>query len=350
MNAALTIALDAMGGDHAPGIVVEGASLVRERSPHVRFIMFGDEGQLRPLLAKDPQLLEHVEIRHTDQVVTNDMKPSTALRNARQSSMRLAINAVQEGEAAGIVSAGNTGALMATAKFVLKTLPGIARPAIATFLPSMRGDVVMLDLGANLECSASHLVQFAVMGDIFAKAVLGLPEPVVGLLNVGEEELKGHEDLREAAAILRAADLPVKFYGFIEGNDILEGTVDVVVTDGFTGNVALKATEGVSKFYTHVLSEAFHSSLLSRLGYILARSTLRKVRQRVDPRRYNGAMMLGLNGVVVKSHGGTDALGFANAIGVTIDMVAFGFNDKIIHELERLDTENMSLTKAAAPV
>ncbi|MCE2509886.1 MAG: phosphate acyltransferase PlsX [Alphaproteobacteria bacterium] len=349
MDTALTIALDAMGGDRAPGIVVEGASLVRQRSPNVRFILFGDEKQLRPLVAKDPQLLEHTEIRHTSEVVTNDMKPSMALRNARQSSMRLAINAVQEGEAAGIVSAGNTGALMAMAKFVLKTLTGIDRPAIATFLPSMRGDVVMLDLGANLECNASHLVQFAVMGNIFAKTVLGLPEPVVGLLNVGEEELKGHEDLREAASILREGGLPIKFCGFIEGNDILEGAVDVAVTDGFTGNVALKATEGVSKFYTQVLAEAFRSSLLSRLSYLLARPTLRKVRQRVDPRRYNGAMMLGLNGVVVKSHGGTDALGFANAIGVAIDMVTFGFNDKIIRDFGSLDAGNMSRPKAAAP-
>ncbi len=349
MSTALTIALDAMGGDRAPGIVIEGVKLVRQRSPNVRFILFGDEKQLQPLVAKNPQLVEYTEIRHTDQFVTNDMKPSAALRNSRNSSMRLAINAVHDGEAAGIVSAGNTGALMALAKFVLKTLPGIDRPAIATFLPSMRRDVVMLDLGANLECDMNNLVQFAVMGEVFAKVVLGLPEPVVGLLNVGEEELKGHEYLREAAAILRKADLPTKFHGFIEGNDILEGKVDVVVTDGFTGNVALKTAEGVSKFYTHILSEAFQSSLFSRLSYLLARSTLRKVRQRVDPRRYNGAMLLGLNGIVVKSHGGTDALGFANALGVVIDMVTFEFNDTIIQEFERLEVDNVPLTKAAAP-
>lgn len=349
MSTALTIALDAMGGDRAPGIVIDGVKLVHQRSPNVRFILFGDEKQLRPLIERDPQLAEYTEIRHADQFVTNDMKPSAALRNFRNSSMRLAINAVHDGEAAGIVSAGNTGALMALAKFVLKTLPGIDRPAIATFLPSMRRDVVMLDLGANLECDTNNLVQFAVMGEAFAKTVLGLPEPVVGLLNVGEEELKGHEYLREAAAILREADLPAKFHGFIEGNDILEGKVDVAVTDGFTGNVALKTAEGVSKFYTHILAEAFRSSLFSRLSYLLARSTLRKVRERVDPRRYNGAMMLGLNGIVVKSHGGTDALGFANALGVAIDMVTFEFNDTIIQEFERLEVDNVPLTKAAAP-
>lgn len=349
MSTALTIALDAMGGDRAPGIVIEGIKLVRERSPNVCFILFGDEKQLQPLVVKGPQLSEYVKIHHTDEFVTNEMKPSAALRNLPNSSMALAIKAVRNGEAAGVVSAGNTGALMALAKFVLKTLPGIDRPAIATFLPSMRRDVVMLDLGANLECDTNNFLQFAIMGEVFAKVVLGLPEPVVGLLNVGEEELKGHGYLREAAAILREADLPSKFHGFIEGNDILEGKVDVVVTDGFTGNVALKTAEGVSKFYTHILSEAFRSSLFSRLSYLLARSTLRKVRQRVDPRRYNGAMLLGLNGIVVKSHGGTDALGFANALGVAIDMVTFGFNDTIIQEFKKLEVDNVPLTKETAP-
>ncbi|MEW5703153.1 MAG: phosphate acyltransferase PlsX [Pseudomonadota bacterium] len=349
MTTAMAIALDAMGGDYAPGVVVEGARLARERFPNVHFILFGDERRLQPLVAKDAQLLGHSEIRHTDQAIANDMKPSMALRNGRDSSMRLAINAVHDGQAAGVVSAGNTGALMVMAKFVLKTLPGIDRPAIAGYIPSMRGDVVMLDLGANVECSANNLVQFAVMGNVFARAVLGLPEPVVGLLNVGEEEMKGHEYLRDAATILRTEGFPVKFYGFIEGNDILEGKVDVAVTDGFTGNVALKTAEGVSKFYTQILKEAFQSSPMARLGYLLARSSLRKVKRKMDPRRYNGAMMLGLNGIVVKSHGGADALGFANAIGVAIDMATFGFNEKITGAFEKFSADGLALKKAATP-
>ncbi len=346
MSTALTIALDAMGGDHAPSIVVDGASLARERFPDLRFILFGDEARLLPLVAKYPKLLECSEIRHTDQAVANDMKPSMALRNAKNSSMRLAINAVHDGEAQGIVSAGNTGALMVLATVVLKTLPGINRPAIAGYLPSMRGDVVMLDLGANLDCDADNLVQFAIMGDLFAKTVLGLPEPVVGLLNVGSEEQKGHESVREAAAVLRDSDFPVKFHGFIEGNDVLEGKVDVVVIDGFAGNVALKTVEGVVKFYSNVMTKAFQGSFLARIGYLLARATLRKARQRVDPRQYNGAMLLGLNGVVVKSHGGADAIGFANAIGVSADMLGYGYNDKIIAEFERVNAHRASLEKA----
>ncbi len=349
MSTPLTIALDAMGGDHAPEIVVEGASLARERFPNLRFLLFGDEAQLRPLLAKHPKLLEHSEIRHTDQVVTNDMKPAMALRNARNSSMRLAINAVHGGEAEGIVSAGNTGALMVLSTVVLKTLPGVDRAAIAGYLPSVRGDVVMLDLGANLDCDANNLVQFAIMGDVFAKTVLGLPEPAVGLLNVGEEDQKGHEYVREAAAILRESDFSLKFHGFVEGNDVLEGKVDVAVIDGFTGNVALKSAEGVVKFYSTLLKEAFQSSLLARFGYLFARSALRKVRERVDPRQYNGATMLGLNGVVVKSHGGTDALGFANAIGVAADMGSFGYNAKIIAEFERFETDRVPQTKTPTP-
>lgn len=349
MSTALTIALDAMGGDHAPEIVIEGASLARERFPNLRYILYGDEALLRPLIAKNPTLLECSEICHTDQAIANDMKPTMALRNARNSSMRLAINAVGDGEAQGVVSAGNTGALMVMATVVLKTLPGIDRPAIGTYLPSIRGDVVMLDLGANLDCDADNLVQFAIMGDVFAKTVLGLPEPLVGLLNVGEEEQKGHEYVKAAAAALRDADLPLKFHGFIEGNDVLEGKVDVAVIDGFAGNVALKTAEGVVKFYTEIMAQAFQSSFLARIGYLLARSSLRKARKRADPRQYNGAMMLGLNGVVVKSHGGTDALGFANAIGVAVDMVAYGYNDKIIAEFERVNARLVaSLAKVAA--
>lgn len=333
LSDALTIALDAMGGDNAPRVVVHGANIARRRFPGVRFMLFGNEHRVAPLLRRRPKLRSLCSIHHTDSVVTNDAKPSLALRHGRNSSMQLAINAVRDGAAAGVVSAGNTGALMAMAKLALKTLPGIDRPAIAAIFPNQRSECVMLDLGANIECGADNLIQFCVMGEVFARTVLGQPEPSVGLLNVGSEVLKGHDEVRQAAALLRASDLPIRYHGFVEGDDIAAGTVDVVVSDGFTGNIALKSIEGTVRLYTDFLRKAFKSSLSSRLGYILARRGLRKLRARVDPRRYNGAMFLGLNGIVVKSHGGTDAFGFANAIGVAVDMAANGFNEKIIKEL-----------------
>ncbi len=327
-----------MGGDNAPNMVLRGANIASKRLPNVRYLLYGDERRLKPLLERLPKLRERSEIRHTEDVVSNDVKPSVALRQGRQSSMRLAIEAVREGHAAGVVSAGNTGALMAMAKISLKTLPGIDRPAIASYYPTLRGESVMLDLGANVECDANNLVQFALMGEVFARTVLGCQQPTVGLLNVGAEEMKGHEELRVAAAMLRATSLPIKFHGFVEGDDITAGTVDVVVTDGFTGNVALKTAEGTAKLYAEFLRGAFRSSWLARIGYLFARHALQKVRNRTDPRRYNGAILIGLNGIVVKSHGGTDAIGFANAIGVAADMAANGFNEKIRAELERLAT------------
>jgi glycerol-3-phosphate acyltransferase PlsX len=250
--------------------------------------------------------------------------------------MRLAIDAVADGRADGIVSAGNTGALMAMAKLVLKMLPGIDRPAIASFFPTQRGESVMLDLGANIECDAENLVQFALMGDVFARTVLGLVEPTVGLLNVGAEDLKGNDAVREASARLRMAMSPIRFYGFVEGDDITAGTVDVVVTDGFTGNVAVKTAEGTAKLFGEFLEAAFRHSLMARIGYIFARRALQNLRLRCDPRRYNGAMFLGLNGIAVKSHGSADAFGFANAIGVAIDLKVNGFLDKIRVDLARL--------------
>lgn len=336
MSQRIKIALDAMGGDQAPRIVLKGAERALQRFPGVQFLLFGAEEKVEPLLAKLPKLKAAATLRHTDEMVTNETKPSVALRTGRRSSMRLALDAVAAGEADGMVSAGNTGALMAMAKFVLKTLPGIDRPAIASIFPTLRGESVMLDLGANVECDAENLVQFAVMGDAFARCVLGLPQPTVGLLNVGSEEMKGHETLREAAARLRAPGSPVAFHGFIEGNDIAGGVVDVIVTDGFTGNVALKTAEGTAKLFGEYLRQAFRHSPLARLGYLLAASALKKMRNRIDPRRYNGAMFLGLNGIAVKSHGGADALGFANAIGVAVDMHVNGFLHQIRDELARL--------------
>jgi glycerol-3-phosphate acyltransferase PlsX len=240
--------------------------------------------------------------------------------------MRLAIEAVADGRADGVVSAGNTGALMAIAKFVLKMLPGIDRPAIASFFPTRRGESVMLDLGANVECDEEN----------FARTVLGLVEPTVGLLNVGSEDMKGNDAVRGASARLRDTVTPIHFYGFIEGDDIAAGTVDVVVTDGFTGNVAVKTAEGTAKLFSEFLDAAFRHSLSAQIGYLFARRALRKLRMRSDPRRYNGAIFLGLGGIAVKSHGSTDAFGFANAIGVAVDMKVNGVLDKIRVELVRL--------------
>jgi glycerol-3-phosphate acyltransferase PlsX len=343
----VTIALDAMGGDSAPRIVVSGANIARERYPDVEFLMFGREEEVRPLVDRMEKLKAVTTLVHTDDIVRSDEKPSIALRSGRNSSMRLAINAVHDGRAAGIVSAGNTGALMAMAKFVLKTLPGVSRPAIASFFPTLKGESVMLDLGANVNCDSDNLIDFAVMGNAFARSVLGIIEPSYGLLNVGSEEIKGHEALHDANAVLRLGQLPGSFAGFIEGDDIAKGSVDVVVTDGFTGNIALKTAEGTATLINEYVRRTFRSSLLAGLGYLLARSAMRKLRKRMDPRRYNGAMFLGLNGITVKSHGGTDALGFANAIGVAIDMNKHGIIEKIQSDFATLDREPPNRRAAA---
>ncbi len=316
----MTIALDAMGGDDAPGMVIRGANIARERYPEVDFLIFGRELEIGPYLDTLATLKAVTTLVHTDDVVSSEEKPSVALRAGRNSSMRLAINSVRDGTADGVVSAGNTGALMAMAKFVLKTLPGVSRPAIAAFFPTLRGETLMLDLGANVVCDGRNLVDFAVMGNAFARCVVGVLQPSYGLLNVGSEEMKGHEALQDASAVLRAADLPGEFVGFVEGDDIAKGSVDVVITDGFTGNIALKTAEGTASLISEYMRRTFRSSLLAGLGYLLARSAMRKLRKRLDPRHYNGAIFLGLNGIAVKSHGGTDELGFANAISVAIDM------------------------------
>jgi len=336
LTAHLTLALDCMGGDNAPEVVLEGVQIAHVRLPDVRYMLFGDRERIAPLLENLPEIKPFVEIHHTDSVIKGSDKPSQVLRTGRQSSMWLAVKAVAQKEAAGIVSAGNTGALMAISKFLLRMVPGIDRPAIAGFYPTQRGESVMLDLGANVVCSAENLVEFAIMGNIFARIVLGVEEPTVGLLNVGSEELKGNDAVRNAAATLKSGQVPLNFYGFVEGNDITKGTVDVVVTDGFSGNIALKASEGAANLYQRFLREAFSSSWLAQLGYLLARPALLKVKMRLDPRRYNGAMLLGLNGITVKSHGGTDAEGFANAIGVAVDLVRQDFNERIKEELRAL--------------
>ena len=347
MSQTFSLAVDAMGGDNAPDIVLDGLELAAERHPEARFLLVGDEARIGAMLARRKRAAKACSLRHAPDVVSAEMKPTAALRQGRQSSMRIAIDAVAAGEAAGVVSAGNTGALMALAKVVVKTLPEIGRPALAAVAPSARGDVVMLDLGANVQCDARNLVEFAVMGDAFARAVLGLPAPSIGLLNVGSEELKGDDRVRQAADVLRESHIAPQFHGFVEGHDIAAGTVDVVVTDGFTGNVALKTAEGTLKLMRDLLRQVFTSSIPARMGYLLARPALDRLREWMDPRRYNGAILLGLRGVVVKSHGGTDALGFAHAVDVAMDMVTHRFNDRIREGLSRLSIPAAGLAPAA---
>jgi len=336
-----------MGGDGAPDSVIGGIDLVCKSQPDARFLVFGEESRLSQLLNSYPRAKEVCQIRHTDDVVANDDKPTAALRSRKNSSMRLAIDSVAAGEASAIVSAGNTGALMAMATIVLKMLPGISRPAIVTSFPTQSGDCVMLDLGANIECDEVNLVQFAVMGEVFARNELNLTQPSVGLLNVGSEVLKGNDSVKKAAAILETSDLPVKFYGFVEGDDIGKGTVDVIVTDGFTGNIALKTAEGTAKMFTHYLKSSLTDSIPAKLGAMLARPALERFRDHFDPRRYNGAMLVGLNGVCVKSHGGTDAIGFAHALEVGINLVRRDFNELIKEDLGRLISEKSEPQTAA---
>ena len=333
MSDHITVAVDGMGGDSAPEVVIGGIEATCHADSKVKFLIFGNKEKIEPLLSRTHYAQELCELIHTDEEVTNDDKPTFALRNRTKSSMRLAIDAVKGHKADAVISAGNTGALMAMATIVLKTLPGISRPAIASSFPTQAGDSVMLDLGANVECDSNNLVQFAVMGEVYARNELGLSQPSVGILNVGVEGLKGNDSVRDAAAILKNSNLPLEFYGFIEGDDIGKGTVDVIVTDGFTGNIALKTAEGTAQMIAYFLKDALKSSILSKAGALLARPAIEKVRSHFDPRRYNGALLLGLNGICVKSHGGTDEVGFAHAIQVGANLVRRGLNDLIKEDI-----------------
>ncbi|MCG5525225.1 phosphate acyltransferase PlsX [Ectothiorhodospira haloalkaliphila] len=315
MSGLFTIALDAMGGDHGPHVVVPAALKALAEFSDIHLILVGDKARLEKELAavgKAPS--DRLRIHHAAQVVGMDEPPTQALRNKKDSSMRVAINLVKHQQADACVSAGNTGALMATARYVLKTLPGIDRPAIITAIPAIKGHTHMLDLGANVDCSASHLYQFAVMGSELASAVDNVSNPRVGLLNIGEEDIKGNDQVKEAAHMLEQSHL--NYIGFVEGNDIYCGDVDVVVCDGFVGNVALKTSEGVARMVSHYMRAEFKRGLLSRLAALVAMPVLRKFRGRIDPRAYNGASLLGLQGVVIKSHGGADAVAFENAIRI----------------------------------
>ncbi len=341
----VVLALDGMGGDHAPSVVVNGADIARERYPGTTFLLFGDPARLKPLVDKRKGLAPVVEIVAAEDAVLNEDKPTFALRRRRKSSMWLACEAAAQGRADSVVSAGNTGALLAISMFAMRMLEGAHRPALASFLPTAKGETVMLDLGANIECDADNLAEFSVMGSVFAQVLLGLDRPRVGLLNVGSEDQKGHDEIRQAAAWLRRDGAPVNFQGFIEGNDIGSGVVDVVVTDGFTGNVALKAIEGTAKLYTSFVRDAFRTSTFAKIGYLFASGAWVKLRKRVDPRRYNGGVFLGLDGICVKSHGGTDDLGFAYAIGVAVDLVRYEFKNKLVEGLAKLK----QVTSAEAP-
>lgn len=329
----IVIALDAMGGDNAPESVILGAEAALKHCPNLRFLIYGDKKKISPIYEKCKKLQNSSEIWHTDEYIADEEKPSSALRRGRNSSMYLAIKAVKEGEAKCAISGGNTGALMGISKFILGTLPGIDRPAIGGLLPTVKGYSVMLDLGANIHCDAENLFEFTIMGDTFAKAVLGIPKPSIGLLNVGSERNKGHEVLRTTLNFIEESNLDLNFYGYIEGNDIGEGTVDVVVTDGFTGNVALKTAEGTAKFLSSTLKTGMKRSLFGLLGMGIASPALSKVKKNTDPRNYNGAMFLGLNGIVVKSHGGSDNLGFANAIKVAYKLGKNDINEHITEEM-----------------
>ena len=348
MTNKLTIALDAMGGDHGPETVIPGAALAAERHPGFTFLFYGDEAKIAPLLDAHPKLKPVARISHTDVAVSMDDKPSQALRRGRgKSSMWQAIEAVRDGKASAAVSAGNTGALMAMARFVLKTLPGSERPAIAVLWPTERGESVVLDVGATVGADARQLLEFAVMGEAMARCLFGLEQPRVGLLNVGVEEIKGNEAVKEAGRLLREMPLPIHFHGNVEGDDISKGTVDVVVTEGFTGNVALKTAEGTAKQISTFLKASLSSTLMSKLGAFLAQGAFRAFKERLDPRKHNGGVFVGLTGVVVKSHGGTDALGFATAIDMAIEMVKNGLVKKIAEDVAQVHSLLAPVAKAA---
>lgn len=336
----VTISLDAMGGDRGPEAVIPGAAMMLEEEKVSRFLIFGDEAKIKPLLDQQPALKDIALVIHTDRMIRGDDKPSVALRASKDTSMRMAIEAVEQGRADAVVSAGNTGALMALAKMVLKTIPGVHRPAIAGVFPTIKGETVMLDLGANVIVDAENLVQFAAMGAAFAKSHKGIQVPTVGLLNVGSEEMKGPDHVRGAAAILSKVDFAGRYHGFVEGNDITKGTVDVVVSDGYAGNIALKTAEGVSELTGRFFKQALTSDPLAMLGGALAFFALKRFKRRVDPRLYNGGVFLGLNGICVKSHGGVDALGFSRAVVMAARMSRNGYVKKVSEDIARLISQD----------
>jgi len=337
-KAECVLSVDAMGGDDAPGMVIDGLALAVVRHPKVRYLLHGDQAKLAPLLEKHAALKAASQIRHAPEFVAMDEKPSHALRRRGATSMFQTIASVERGEAHAAISAGNTGALMAMAKVQLRTMAGIVRPAIAALWPTVRGETVVLDVGANVGLDERQLVDFAILGEAYARVILGLDRPSVALLNIGAEEVKGTESVKAAAADIRGSGIDMNFEGFVEGVDISMGKVDVVVTDGFTGNVALKTAEGTARLFAHYLSSAIRRSWISRLGYILASGAFRTLRERMDPRSVNGGVFLGLNGIVVKSHGGTDGMGFAAALDLAVDLAGSDLQAKITNRVNEIKT------------
>jgi glycerol-3-phosphate acyltransferase PlsX len=346
MPSSRTIALDAMGGDHGPDVVIPGAGISLVRHPSLSFLLFGDEARIAPLLAADPNLAARSKIIHTDTVVAMSDKPSQAVRRGRASSMGRAIEAVQRGEADVIVSAGNTGALMAMSKLILRPVSSIERPAIAAIWPTVKSECIVLDVGANIGATAPQLCDYALMGAAMARALFHIERPTVGLLNVGVEEIKGVEEVRQAHAWLKeTADLPIRYHGFMEGDQIGHGVVDVVVVEGFAGNIALKTAEGTARQIGQYLRAAMSRSLLSRMGAFLAQGGFRVLKEKMDPRRANGGTFLGLNGIAIKSHGGTDAVGFASAIDLGYDMAESGLVARLGADLEAFHGKLSAVTE-----
>jgi glycerol-3-phosphate acyltransferase PlsX len=342
------IAVDAMGGDEGVRVMVEGAALARRRHDRFKFLLVGDEPRIKAALESHPNLRASSEILHTDDVITGDEKPSQAIRRSKTTSMGMAINAVKSGDAGAAVSGGNTGALMAMAKLSLRTMPGIDRPALAALLPTLGdNDVVMLDLGANTECDTRNLVQFAIMGAAYARVVTGREAPRVRLLNIGTEDTKGTDELRDAAYVLKeaAADLSISFDGFTEADKVCRGDVDVVVTDGFSGNIALKAIEGTARFVGDLLRRSFASSLRSKIGFLVSKPATELLKHHLDPNNHNGAVFLGLNGIVVKSHGSANAAGVANAVAVTARLLEADVTERITADLARTGEESLRMRR-----
>ena len=338
------IAVDAMGGDEGVRVMIEGAALARRRHDRFKFLLVGDEQRIKDALDAHPNLRSAAEILHAPDVVSGEERPTQALRRAKTTSMGLAINAVKSGDAGAAVSGGNTGALMAMAKLALRTMPGIDRPALSALLPTLGdSDLVMLDLGANTECDARNLVQFAIMGAAYSRIVTGRDAPRVRLLNIGTEENKGTENLQVAAAQLKAAasDLAISFDGFAEADKLCRGDVDVVVSDGFSGNIALKAVEGTARFVADLLRRAFSNSLRSKFGFLVSKPATELLKHHLDPNNHNGAVFLGLNGVVVKSHGSASAVGVANAVAVTARLLEENLIERIAADLARLGDEHL---------
>lgn len=345
------IAVDAMGGDEGVRVMIEGAALARRRHDRFKFLLVGDEERIKAALENHPNLRRSSEILHAPDVIRGDEKPSQALRRAKTTSMGLAINAVKAGDAGAAVSGGNTGALMAMSKLALRTLPGIDRPALSALMPTLGdNDVVMLDLGANTECDARNLVQFAIMGAAYARIVTGRDAPRVRLLNIGTEETKGTDVLKDAATQLKVAShaLALSFDGFIEADKVNRGDVDVVVTDGFSGNIALKAIEGTARFVADLLRRSFASSLRSKVGFLISRPATELLKHHLDPNNHNGAVFLGLNGIVVKSHGSASALGVANAVAVTARLLEENLTERIAADLARVGADSLRKNHAAA--